>query len=74
MVWQPLFGPDSSDVAVKVEKNGRQTIVINGKPWKRECEEVWDPAFSPDGVWERRGYMATKKYGMPVVQIGGLSC
>jgi len=31
-----------------VEKNGRQTIVMNGKPWK-ECEEVWEPIFSPDG-------------------------
>jgi len=29
--------------------NGSVEILMNGKPWKRDCEQVWDPVFSPDG-------------------------
>ncbi|MDP3283178.1 MAG: WD40 repeat domain-containing protein, partial [Desulfobacterales bacterium] len=36
------------NVAAKVEKNGRYTIVINGKPLKDEFGAAWDPVFSPD--------------------------
>jgi hypothetical protein len=32
-----------------VEKKGRQTIVMNGKPWKRDFDQIWEPVFSPDG-------------------------
>jgi hypothetical protein len=48
MVWQPGFSPDSKMVAAKVERNGRYTIVIDGKPLKKSYEALWDPVFSPD--------------------------
>jgi N-acetylneuraminic acid mutarotase len=30
------------------------------------------PEFNSGGTWERRGYMETKKYGMPVIQVNDL--
>jgi len=48
MVWQPVFSPDSRTVAAKAEKNGRYTIVIDGKPLKESYQALWNPVFSPD--------------------------
>ncbi|MDP2799952.1 MAG: WD40 repeat domain-containing protein, partial [Deltaproteobacteria bacterium] len=48
MVWPPVFSPDGHRVAAKVEKGGKYTIALDGKPW-RECEAIWGPVFSPDG-------------------------
>jgi len=48
MAWKPVFSPDSSSVAAKVEKNGKYTIAVNDKLWNKECDAAWDPVFSPD--------------------------
>ncbi|RLB97341.1 MAG: WD40 repeat domain-containing protein, partial [Deltaproteobacteria bacterium] len=49
MVWKPVFSPDGSKVAAKIDKNGKRTIAVNGKLWNKMCDEVWEPVFSPDG-------------------------
>ena len=49
MVWQPVFSPDSSEVAVKIEKNGKYSIAINDQLWDQECEAIWDPVFNSEG-------------------------
>lgn len=48
MAWKPVISP-GRDVAVKVRKGKRETIVINGKPYAREFDQVFEPTFSPDG-------------------------
>lgn len=48
MVWAPAFSPDSQHVAAKVEKDGQFTVVVDGKPLKKNYAKVWDPVFSPD--------------------------
>lgn len=50
MAWQPVIAPKGGHVAVKVEKGGRQTVLINGRPLKHDFERVFAPAFSPDGT------------------------
>lgn len=37
-------------MAAKVERRGRQTVLVNGKPYKRDFEQVWEPIFSPDAA------------------------
>jgi hypothetical protein len=49
MAWKPVFSPDSSRAAAKMEKNRRYAIVLDGQPLKEDFEMVWDPVFSPDG-------------------------
>ncbi|MHC1702039.1 MAG: electron transfer complex subunit TmcD [Humidesulfovibrio sp.] len=50
MAWQPVISPVGGHVAVKVEKAGRQTLVIDGRVYPREFTKVWEPTFSPDGT------------------------
>jgi hypothetical protein len=47
MAWKPVFSPDSTKVAAKVEKKGRFTIVLDGKPYGQDFEQCWEPVFSP---------------------------
>lgn len=49
MAWDPVFGPDGSAVAAKVERGGELTYVINGRVWGESFTRLWDPIFSPDG-------------------------
>ena len=48
MAWSPVFSPDSKHVAAKVEKNGRYTLLVDGKPLKEAYNQLWNPVFSPD--------------------------
>jgi hypothetical protein len=48
MAWQPVFSPDGSHVAAKVEKGGRYRLYIDGRPLKTEFTQLWNPIFSPD--------------------------
>jgi hypothetical protein len=48
MAWQPVFSPDGAHVAAKVEKNGRFTILLNGRPIDMTFADAWQPVFSPD--------------------------
>ncbi|MDO9631797.1 MAG: WD40 repeat domain-containing protein [Humidesulfovibrio sp.] len=50
MAWQPVISANGGHVAVKVEKAGRQTLVVNGRVYPREFTKVWEPTFSPDGT------------------------
>jgi hypothetical protein len=49
MAWQPVFSPGSSEVAVKIERNGKYSIAVNDQLWDQECDAIWDPVFSPEG-------------------------
>jgi len=49
MAWKPVISTLGGHVAVKVRKGKRETIVINGKPYAREFDQVFEPTFSPDG-------------------------
>ncbi|MGC9027664.1 MAG: TolB family protein, partial [bacterium] len=33
----------------KIEGNDRWTIVVDGVPWEKDFDMIWDPVFSPDG-------------------------
>lgn len=48
MVWQPVFSADSSHTAVRVDRNGRQTVIVDGKAYGEDFDQCFDPAFSPD--------------------------
>lgn len=50
MAWTPVISPKGDHVAVKVEKQGRQTIIIDGKPYAEDFDQVFNPIFSPDGT------------------------
>jgi hypothetical protein len=49
MAWKPVISPAGGHVAAKVAKGKRQTIVVNGRPYSREFDQVFEPTFSPDG-------------------------
>ncbi|MGM0787388.1 MAG: electron transfer complex subunit TmcD, partial [Thermodesulfobacteriota bacterium] len=49
MAWKPVFSPDGSHVAAKVEKNGSYAILVDGRPLDMVFAEAWQPVFSPDG-------------------------
>lgn len=49
MAWKPVIGASGGHVAVKVEKAGRQTVVVNGRPFARDFDTAYEPTFSPDG-------------------------
>jgi hypothetical protein len=49
MAWQPVFAPDGSAVAAKLEKGGRFTIAVNDRLWQQTCDMLWNPIFSADG-------------------------
>ncbi len=49
MAWKPVFSPNNRDVAVKIEKNGKFSIVLNDKLWDQTCDAIWDPVFNLDG-------------------------
>lgn len=42
------FSPDGSRLAAVGMKNGRHTLIVDGKSYNRFCERVWPPVFSPD--------------------------
>ena len=50
MAWTPVISPMGGHVAVKVEKAGRQSLVVDGRVYPREFTKVWEPTFSPDGT------------------------
>jgi hypothetical protein len=50
MAWKPLLSSRGGNVAVKVEKGGRQTVIVNGRPLDSDFDRVFEPAFSPDGT------------------------
>jgi hypothetical protein len=50
MAWKPVFSPDGSHVAAKVEKHGRYSYTVNGRNWASSSDAAWDPVFSPDGT------------------------
>ncbi len=50
MAWAPVISATGGNVAVKVEKAGRQSIVVNGHVYPRDFTKVWEPQFSPDGT------------------------
>ena len=37
-------------MAVKVERGGRQTILVDGRPIDKDFDRVFDPVFSADGT------------------------
>lgn len=47
-VFTPVISPDSRHTAVRVEKNGASTILVDDKAYFRPFSRVWDPIFSPD--------------------------
>lgn len=49
MAWKPVFGPDATNVAAKVEINGTYTLVINGNVLDRKFTRLEMPVFSQDG-------------------------
>ncbi len=49
MIWDPVFSPDGSTVAVKAEINGKYCIAVNGKAGKKMFDALWSPVFSPRG-------------------------
>jgi hypothetical protein len=50
MAWKPVLSASGGHVAVKVDKAGRQTVVVDGRVFPREFDQVCDPTFSPDGT------------------------
>lgn len=50
MAWTPVLSTRGGHVAVKVERGGRQTVAINGRPLEATFDQVFMPAFSPDGT------------------------
>lgn len=49
MAWRPVLSSGGKHVAVKVEKAGKQTVVIDGRVHDQEYDRVFQPVFSPDG-------------------------
>jgi Tol biopolymer transport system component len=49
MIWDPVFSPDGSTIAVKAEVNGKYCVVVNGKAGKKIFDALWSPVFSPNG-------------------------
>lgn len=47
-VFTPVISPDGRHTAVRVEKNGASTILVDDKAYFRPFSKVWDPIFSPD--------------------------
>ncbi|MBI9078934.1 MAG: WD40 repeat domain-containing protein [Pseudodesulfovibrio sp.] len=50
MVWPVAFAPKGLNVAAVVEKNGKQQVLMNGKPFGREFDRIWEPVFNEDGT------------------------
>jgi hypothetical protein len=64
-VLPPVFSPDGKRVAAiakeskdpmnmgsslhDIKGNDRWTIVVDGIPWEKDFDMIWDPVFSPDG-------------------------
>ncbi len=46
--FNPIFSPDGQHLAVRVEKCGKYTIVLDGKIYPQEFSGLWDPIFSPE--------------------------
>jgi hypothetical protein len=49
MAWRPVLSSGGKHVAVKVEKAGKQTVVIDGRVHDQEYDRVFQPVFSPEG-------------------------
>ncbi len=47
-VFTPVISPDGRHTAVRVEKNGACTVLVDDKAYYRPFSKVWDPVFSPD--------------------------
>ena len=69
MIWDPVFDPEGSKVAAKVEQSGCYSIAINGKVWKKKFEGLWEPVFSPDGKKILVKAIEDGKYYRRVVEV-----
>jgi hypothetical protein len=49
MVYPIAISPDGGHAAVRAERNGRFTIVLDGKEYGESFERAWDPVFAPEG-------------------------
>ncbi len=49
MAWTPVLSAAGGHVAVKVRKGKRESVVVDGKPYSRDFDQVFAPAFSQDG-------------------------
>ena len=49
MAWDPVFAESGNAIAAKVERDGKYSLMVNGKLWNKEFDSLWDPIFSPDG-------------------------
>ena len=47
-LYRPVFSDDGSSIALRAQRGDRETIVCNGRIFKRDFDRVWDPVFSPD--------------------------
>lgn len=51
MAWQPVFSPDSTHAAAKVElADGTFGMLINGKLYSEKFEQLWNPTFNEDST------------------------
>ncbi|MFA7165854.1 MAG: WD40 repeat domain-containing protein, partial [Desulfoplanes sp.] len=69
MAWPPVFSPDGEHVAVKVERQGAYTFVLDGKEMGEGFEHAWAPVFSPDGTKLMLRYIRDNAYCRRVVEI-----
>jgi hypothetical protein len=70
MAWAPVISADGRHVAVKVERAGRQSLVVDNRVYPREFAKVWDPTFSPDGTKMLIRAMDKDAYVRIVVTLG----
>lgn len=74
MAYKPVFSPDASHAAAKVEKGGVFTIVVNGRELGQEYQFLESPSFSPDSSKILICGVKNGKYVrtvMPVAEIAG---
>jgi predicted Rdx family selenoprotein len=74
MAYKPVFSPDASHAAVKVEKGGVFTIVVNGRELGQGYQFLESPSFSPDSSKILICGVKNGKYVrtvMPVAEIAG---
>ena len=69
MAWAPVVSPDGAHVAAAVEKNGKYTVVMDGREYGAEGEACFAPAFSPDSRFVLVKMVQDGKYYRRVIPV-----